>query len=164
MKRLFRWFKNGFPVRGLKWRSSPALLAAGVYWQDGDATAKPPVAGQGWNLTTNLDDGLVGDTTTRENSTGTTITVMHIHSAYVIGEWAIAAKWIDGIDESVYEWDGAAWDAVAIDSGAASDHVAYTDETWTLILNGVANSPAHMLKLVTTGAQVMSCSDSRPAA
>jgi hypothetical protein len=140
------------------------LLANGIYWQDGDATLKPPTAGQGWNSTSNLDDGLAGDTTTRENSTGTTITVLHVHNAYVIGEWAAASKYIDGQEENVYEWDGAAWDAVSIVSGQPSDHVAYTDETWTLVLTGVANSQAHMLKLVTTGASVMSISDSRPAA
>lgn len=140
------------------------LLANGIRWQDGDATADPPTAGQGWTDTSLLDDGLAGDFTTRVDSTGTTLTILHVHDAYVIGEWAISAKWIDGVTITVYEWDGAAWDQVTISSGHPSDHVAYTDENFTLVLSGVANSQAHMLRLVTTGANVMSCSDSRPAA
>lgn len=160
-------YSGPMPDRVLEWEASGlTLLADGIYWQDGDATALLPIAGQGWNLTTNLNDGLVGDFTTRENSASNTLTWIHVHAAspFTIAEWAVSAKWIDGITETFFEFDGAAWDEVVISSGGASDHVAYTDENWTPILEGILNSSVHMGRLVTTGASVMSISDSRPSA
>lgn len=167
MRSLFRWFRGAFPVRRFADEEAGlVLLADGVYWQDGDATAKLPIEGQGWLSTTVLTDGLVGDFTTREDSAGNTLTWIHVHAAspFIIAEWAVSAKWIDGITETTYEFDGAAWDEVTISSGNASDHVAYTDENWTLILAGILNSSVHMGRFVTTGASVMSISDSRPSA
>lgn len=167
MRSLFRWFRGAFPVRRFAdEEAGPAMLAIGVYWQDGDAAAFPPTEGQGWLLTTNLDDGLVGDTSTREDSTGATITVLHVHAPYIIGEWAGESKYDGGHTEKVYEWDGAAWDEVAIVSGEPPDRLSYDNQSWTMILTGVANSSAHMIRLTTEspGSGVMSMSDSRPSA
>jgi hypothetical protein len=115
MRRLFRWFKNGFPVRGFKWRAGVTLLAAGDYGIV-DASDGDPVNIDGaWVLSDPSvlqDVGANDQTTYLESTAGVTRYVKALRvfgSLTEINTWTAAVYGNNVTDTVYYSNDGSTW-------------------------------------------------------
>ena len=170
-------FDHGYPIHGIPDEGGisvtppndgPVLLADGVYCQSADASSKLPVTGQGWLLTTNLSNGVSGDTTTRETGTSASITVLHVHKAspLTIAGWDLTCKWKGDIviPNAYKEGNGFSWTTLANIAGAPLTHAAYTDEQIPALFGPEATSKGYHVAVIScsdTSGGFMSCSDSR---
>lgn len=143
------------------------LLTDGVYWQSGDASDKTPHEGQGWILTTLLQDGLVGDTSTRVTSTGATISILNVQSAFDIATWNNVWKWNGSFTVSYWVWNVTVWAGLANSGLSPVDHEAYVDEAVNAVFGANTIVSGYHMAIVTASSVVggnMSCSDERPSA
>jgi hypothetical protein len=146
--------------------SGPALLAAGEYYIAGSDIAATPHVGQGWTLTTALDDGIAGDETTGVTGASGSVTILHVlPSVLSLDAWAqtvsyrgtltLAMAYFNGFDyTNLTDTNGLLW----------GTHMGFGAESRTATFTPIN---VQYIRAVFTESNQASgqtiCSDSRPS-
>jgi hypothetical protein len=146
--------------------SGPALLAAGEYYIAGSDTTATPHEGQGWTLTTALDDGAADDTTTGVTGASGSVTVLHVYAApFTIGTWSQTVSYRGTMAMTMAYYDAGAWVPLADSNGSLwGTHVGFSSES--RIADPGATSVQYLRAIFTESNQASGqtqCTDSRPA-
>lgn len=134
--RFFQLLGTSFDGAG-EAESAPDLLLDGWYYQFGDASAKLPIADQGWNAWNGVLD---------VESDSATISILHVVAAgLAVATWDTTLSWKGSITPSYLDGDETAMSPLAPDPNTYGSHPfsrssGVVDDTFT----GAASQPAHI--------------------
>ena len=152
---------------GVQGSSGPAGLAPGEYYIAGLNTTATPHEGQGWTLTTALDDLGAGDATTGVTGASGSVTVLHVYAAPTsLTAWSQTVSYRGTMSMAMSLYNNGAWDPMSDSNGLLwGTHVGFSSETRVA---GPGLTASIAFRAIFTESNQASgqtqCTDSRPTA